>query len=205
MSNIGNVDYMAIPAKADQMRECGRGVCNEMYAMYNTIREMHADWYGVRYNALVEEFNKIRPNINLMLNLVFTDLPDSLYAVANNYSRVDRQTIIREVSVEKPQLIEDLPIVDDNGKLRFNRNRVAERRQAVAVNIKKATELIDEFEKVYRTIEWESEAATVYTKTFTNLKEQLMTSFNDLRKQFAELMLQTEQDFEQVEKANTVQ
>ena len=67
------------------------------------------------------------------------------------------------------------------------------------------SELIDEFENVYRTIQWESEAATAYTAKFTRLKEELITSFNDLKKQFAELMLQAEQDIEQAEKANTVQ
>lgn len=205
MANIGNVNYAAIPAKADQMKEIGRGVCNEMHAMYNTIREMHADWYGIRYNTLVEGFNKMRPSINSMLELVFKDLPDSLCTVANNYSRVDGGKIIKEPSQERPKIIEDLPIIDDAGKLRFITNSVAERRQEVEVNIQKATELINEFENVYRTIEWDSEAAKVYTKTFTNLKEELITSFNDLKKQFAELMLQAEQDIKKSEEANTVQ
>ena len=205
MANIGKVNYVAIPAKVDQMRESGRGLCNEMHAMYNTIREMHADWFGVRYNSLVESFNQICPNINLMLNLVFTDIPTSLETIANNYSKVDTQTILRPVSVEKPKIIEDLPIIDDDGNFGFITARVEERRQAVEANIRKATELIDEFESVYRTIEWESEAAIVYGTTFKNLKEKLMTSFNDLKKQFAELMIQAEQDVEQAEKANTVQ
>lgn len=131
MANIGNVNYEAIPAKTDQMRESGRGLCNEMHAMYNTIREMHADWYGVRYNALVEGFNKIRPSINSMLELVFTDLPASLDTIANNYSKVDRQMPIRAVSEERPKVIGDLPIIDDTGKFRFITNRVVERRQTV--------------------------------------------------------------------------
>ena len=205
MANIGNVNYEEIPAKTDQMRESGRGLCNEMHAMYNTIREMHADWYGVRYNTLVEGFNKMRPSINSMLELVFTDLPASLDMIANNYSKVDRQMPIRAVNEEKPKVIEDLPIIDDTGKFRFITNRVAERRQTVEANIKKGIELIDEFENVYRTIQWESEAATAYTAKFTRLKEELITSFNELKKQFAELMLQAEQDIEQAEKANTVQ
>lgn len=204
MANIGNVDYQSIPAKTDQMRESGRSLCNEMHAMYNTVGEMHADWYGARYNSLVEAFNKIRPSINSMLQLVFTDLPATLDTIANNYSKVDRQMPIRAVSQEKPKVIEDLPIIDDTGKFRFVTTSVAERKQAVEANINKAVQLLDEFEGVYRTIDWESEAATAYKTKFTQLKGELVTSFNDLKKQFTELMAQAEKDIEETEKANTV-
>lgn len=205
MAIIGNVNYEEIPEKTDRMRESGRGLCNEMQAMYNTIREMHADWYGVRYNTLVEGFNKMRPSINSMLELVFTEIPVSLDIIANNYSRADRQVPVRAVNEEKPKVIEDLPIIDDTGKFRFITSRVKDKKESVETNIRKAIDLIDEFESIYKTIQWESEAATAYTSKFTRLKEEIITSFNDLKKQFAELMLQAEEDIEQAEKANTVQ
>lgn len=204
MANIGNVDYQSIPVKTDLMRESGRSLCNEMYAMYNTVGEMHEDWYGVRYNELVKSFNKLRPSINNMLQLVFTDLPATLDKIANNYSKVDRQMAIRAVNEEKPKLIEDLSIVDDTGKFRFITTSVEAKKHSVETNISKAVQALDEFEGVYRTIDWESEAATAYKTKFTELKSELVESFNELKKQFTELMEKAAQDIETTEKANTV-
>lgn len=172
--------------------------------MYNTVGKMHEDWYGVRYNDLVKAFNKLRPSINNMLQLVYTDLPATLDKIANNYSKVDRQMIIRAVNEEKPKFIEDLSIVDDTGKFRFITTSVEAKRHEVEANISKAVQELDEFEGIYRTIDWESEAATAYKARFTQLKEELITAFNDLKKQFSELMEKAAQDIETTEKANTV-
>ena len=87
MANIGNVDYMSIPAKTDQMRGVGRELNEKMQNMYDKIKELHEFWYGERYNRLVEGFNKIRPSVNNIVELIFTQLPSSLDTIANNYSK----------------------------------------------------------------------------------------------------------------------
>lgn len=204
MANIGNVDYMSIPAKTDQMRGVGRELNEKMQGMYDKIRELHDFWYGERYNRLVEGFNKIRPSVNNIVELIFTQLPSSLDIIANNYSKLDRSMNIRTVSEEKPRVIEELPTMDDTGKFRFISNSVADVKQDVEAKISKAIELIDEFENVYRTIEWESDAATSYKSLFARLKEEVVTSLNNLKKDFTELMAQAEQDTKLTEDTNTV-
>ena len=204
MAIIGNVDYQSIPLKTDKMRESGKNLCNEMHAMYNTVERIHDDWYGARYNDLVKAFNNIRPSINSMLELVFTTIPATLDTVANNYSKVDRQVPLRAVSEEKPQIVEDIPVINDEGKFRYITASVEEKRKAVEANISKSVLLLDEFEGIYRTIDWESDAATVYRAKFTELKGELITSFEDLKKQFSELMAQAEKDIQATENANTV-
>lgn len=205
MANIGNVDYMSIPAKTDQMRGVGRELNEKMQNMYDKIKELHEFWYGERYNRLVEGFNKIRPSVNNIVELIFTQLPASLDTIANNYSKLDRSMNIRTVSDEKPRIIEELPKMDDTGKFRFISNSVAEVKQEVEAKISKGIELIDEFENIYRTIDWESDAATAYQSLFAKLKEEVVTSLNNLKKDFTELMLQAEQDAKLTEDTNTVE
>ena len=59
-------------------------------------------------------------------------------------------------------------------------------------------------ENIYRTIDWESDAATAYQSLFARLKEELVTSLNNLKKEFTELMAQAEQDAKLTENTNTV-
>lgn len=205
MANIGNVDYMSIPAKTDQMRGVGRELNEKMQNMYDKIRELHEFWYGERYNRLVEGFNKIRPSVNNIVELLFTQLPSSLDTIANNYSKLGRNMNIRTVSDEKPRIIEELPKMDDTGKFRFISNSVADVKQDVEAKISKGIELIDEFENIYRTIDWESDAATAYQSLFARLKEELVTSLNNLKKDFTELMAQAEKDTKLTEDTNTVE
>ena len=109
------------------------------------------------------------------------------------------------VGNEKPRIIEELPIIDDAGKFRFISNSVAEVKQEVEAKISKGIELIDEFENIYRTIDWESDAATAYKTLFGKLKEEVVTSLNNLKKDFSELMAQAEQDAKLTEDTNTVE
>lgn len=204
MANIGNVDYMSIPAKTDQMRGVGRELNEKMQNMYDKITNLHNFWYGERYNRLVEGFNKIRPSINNIVKLIYTELPASLDIIANNYSKLDRNIGIRTLSEEKEKEIGELAIIDDAGKFRFNSDKVADVKQEVEANINKSIELIDEFENIYKTIDWDSDAATAYKPVFTRLKEEVVTALNNLKKDFTELMTQADQDAKLIENTNTV-
>ena len=64
MANITSVDYEAMPSQANQMRNYGQELNTELTNAYNSISEMHNSWYGKRYNSLVEQFNKMAPDIN---------------------------------------------------------------------------------------------------------------------------------------------
>lgn len=204
MANIGNVDYMSIPAKTDQMRGVGRELNEKMQSMYDKITNLHNFWYGERYNRLVEGFNKIRPSINNIVKLIYTELPASLDIIANNYSKLDRNIGIRTLSEEKEKEIGALAIIDDAGKFRFNSDKVADVKQEVEANINKSIELIDEFENIYKTIDWDSDAATAYKPVFTRLKEEVVTALNNLKKDFTELMEQADKDAKLIENTNTV-
>lgn len=204
MAHIGNVDYMSIPGKTDQMRGVGRELNEKIQSIYDEIKELHEFWYGERYNRLVEGFNKICPTLNNIVKLIYTELPSSLDTIANNYSKLDRGMSIRAVNEELPKAIGELPIIANDGKFRFISNNVADTKQDVEAKINKAIELINEFENIYRAIDWESDAATAYKTVFEKLKEEVVTSLNNLKKEFTELMAQAEQDAKLTENTNTV-
>lgn len=203
MALIQNVDYLSIPAKANQMRGDGKSLNDEMTKAYATVAEMHEHWYGDRYNELVKIFNRMIPSLNELLKLVVTDFPVVLETVANNYSQVDRGTPAVAVNNELPKNITELPVIEDIG-MRFITSSVVEERQKVQNNFVKAKELMNQIEVTYKTIQWESEAADAFKSRFTKLKNDIVISLDETNTQFGKLMEQTQQDIQSAENANTV-
>jgi len=203
MALIENVDYLSIPAKANEMREKGKGLNLEIANAYKTVTEMHEFWYGTRYNELVKSFNKMIPGLNDLLKLVVTDIPVTLETIANNYSQVDRGTVATAVNNELPKNITEIPVIQDVG-MRFLTASVTEEKAKVQANFEKAKELMNEIEAKYNLIAWKSEAADAFKKRFTELKNQIVVSLDETNVQFAKLMEQTQQDIQKAENANTV-
>ena len=63
---------------------------------------------------------------------------------------------------------------------------------------------MDSIENIYSKVVWESEASESFKATFTSLKNEIVTSFENTNAQFKKLMEQAEQDIAKAEKANTV-
>ncbi len=203
MALIQNVDYFAIPARANEMREQGKELNDEITKVYATVAEMHEHWYGERYNELVKAFNRMIPSLNDLLKLVVTDFPITLETVANNYSQVDRGVPATIVKNDLPKNITELPIIEDVG-MRFITASVEEERQRVQNNFVRAKELMNEIEVTFKLIQWESQAADVFKAKFTKLKNEIVLSLDETNAQFGKLMEQTQQDIQSAENANTV-
>ena len=60
-------------------------------------------------------------------------------------------------------------------------------------------------ESAYAQIQWQSEASDAFRSTFTRLKSQIISSFENIKSQFTNLMNQTQQDIQSAETSNTVQ
>lgn len=203
MALIENVDYLSIPAKANEMREKGRSLNLEITNAYKSVTEMHEFWYGTRYNELVKAFNRMIPGLNDLLKLVVTDIPVTLETIANNYSQVDRGTVATAVNDELPKNIVEIPVIQDVG-MRFLTASVTEEKARVQANFEKAKELMNEIEAKYNLINWKSEASESFKKRFTQLKNQIVVSLDETNLQFAKLMEQTQQDIQKAENANNV-
>lgn len=203
MAKIQNVDYMAMPGPAKQMRALGKQLNTQMTTAYKSIENMHSSWYGKRYNELVKSFNNITTQINEMLTLVVTDIPYTLETVANNYSQADRGQNATSASKESIQRINNINLSNDVG-MKFITTNVAEVQKSVLNNFKNAKEQMNQIGAEYNKIKWESEASQAFKSKFQSLKTSITKSFDDIMRDFSKLMNQTLDDIQKAEKANTV-
>ncbi len=204
MAKIMNVDYEAIPGQAQQMRALGQELNSQMTAAYQSITDMHSVWYGKRYNALVQEFNNLIPQINDMLDLVVGQIPFALETVANNYSQADTGTNVTAANKTEPRRISNIPMSNDVG-MKFLTSEVNSTQTKVSDNFETATEKMNVIEATYSKIQWESEAAEAFASKFKKLKGEIVTSFESIKAQFTKLMNQTQEDIQRAESSNTVQ
>lgn len=201
-TTITSVDYKSIPGKANQMRADGQALNKELTTAYTSIQNMSADWYGKRYNTLVESFNKMTIMLNEMLKLVVSEIPDVLNTVASNYARVDGDSISAGGKTTPKNIIN---IRKSNAVgMKFIENKVEATKSNVERNFQKAIDSMNKIESTYKSINWKSDAATAFEKHFKTLKQKITTSFEDIKKQFTTLMNQTISDMTSTEKANTV-
>lgn len=204
MAEIKNVNYEELPGKAGQMRSHGQELNTELTTAYQRITDMHNVWYGVRYNSLVMEFNNIIPQLNELLDLVVGDIPYTLETIANNYSKSDKGANVTSAQKTAPNKITEIPVHDDTGKLRFIAADVETVKSEVTTKLDNAKSKMDTIETTYNQIQWESEAADAFRNTFTRLKTQIVSSFDNIKTQFANLMTQAQQDANAAETGNTV-
>lgn len=203
MAKIQDVDYKAIPAKVKNMREAGKALNREMTNAYKSVADMHNSWHGKRYSDLAQEFNKIIPDINEMLKLVVQDIPYALETIANNYSQADTGSKATSVSNESASKIANLSIPNDVG-MKCLTDKVEQSRSQISKNFQNAKSQMDKFEAAFKQIKWESEAASIFKQKFTNLKNKMTSSFENIERQFTKLIQQAQQDIEKAEKANTL-
>ena len=203
MANIIKVDYEAIPRQTMSMRTNGKELNTELQDVYRNIERMHSFWFGARYNALVMEFNKIVPSINDLLELVVDEIPYTLDTVANNYALADRGTGVTKAAKEMPQRIAELPVNNDIG-MGFVTTEVENTQQIVSKNFQNAIQKMNVIESEYERITWQSESADAFKAKFRKLKTQIINSFENLNKQFTNLMNQTKDDMQKTENANKI-
>ena len=131
MAQIMNVDYEAMPNQAKQMREYAKELNSTLKVAYSNVQEMHNSWYGMRYNELVKDFNELSPKLNKLLDLVVKEIPFALETIANNYAQADRGQNVTSAEETVPNIIEELPIMNDVG-MRFITNDVANTQRIIS-------------------------------------------------------------------------
>ena len=57
----------------------------------------------------------------------------------------------------------------------------------------------------YNKVVWDSEASEQFKARFNKIKNDIISSFDNINNQFVKLMTETQEDIENTEKANTVQ
>lgn len=204
MAEIDKVDYEAMPERARNIREYALELNSEMRNVYSKVGEMHNSWYGVRYNELVKDFNDMTQSVNEMLELVVTEIPFALENIANNYAGTDKGQGVTSAEETQANKVENLPILNDVG-MRFITADVANTQREVAAKFDKLKELMEQINTEYGKVVWESEASERFKDRFNKIKNNIISSFENINNEFSKLMTQTQEDVENTEKANTVQ
>ena len=195
MANITSVDYESIPGKTQQMKNLGADLMNIIQGVYTDVAGMHEVWYGKRYNELAVEFNKLIPQVNELIDLVWGEIPYTLEVIANNYAKADTGSAVCGADRVTPNKITELATPNDVG-MRFVSSRVLEVKNTVTSKFKEANGKMNEFEGVYNSINWESEASNAFRSRFTKLKGEIINSFDTISNSFQRLMAQTENDIQ---------
>ena len=198
MARIMTVDYEGIPAKAKRIRTQGQELNNEITNAYTSIANMHASWYGKRYNELAILFNNLIPEVNELLTLAVQEIPFALETVANSYAQADRGSNVVGVERTEPRKVTNLTIPNDVG-MKFISNEVSNVKETVSANFKNAKGKMNEIESTYAQINWESEASEVFKTKFTKLKQQIIASFDEIDIQFTKLMTEALNDVQSTE------
>ena len=202
-AKITVVDYKGLPKKAEDIRQLGIGLNKFMIDTYTNMKEMHEEWYGIRYDALLTEMNSMVTNINSMLDLVVDQLPIALETVAKNYARADQGSENSIGSNQAKHVVAISPFKDE--EMRFLRQEVETRHSVISKLFKDSISQMNIIDSKYKEITWQSEAATAFRTKFLKLKANIETSFTNIDTLFGKLMTAAEQDMQSAEDSNTVE
>lgn len=202
---IEEVDYKKLPGYASEMRKEGVNLNTQLTNAYTKMGTMSKDWYGVRYDALVDECNKIVPQINEMLNLVIDTIPFTLQTIANNYAKVDGGSTAAATN----QKAKNITNVKKSGKttMRFVEASVSSDKSNIFGDFRNAQDKMTAIEQIFNSKiknAWKSDASNQYAKKFATLKNEVSTSISNIQKSFDQLMQQALDDMKKTEQANTV-
>ncbi len=203
MANIQAVDYRNMASQAVNIRNLAKELNTQVSNAYAEITNMHNDWYGKRYNALVSEFNKLVPDVNNLLQLVVDDIPTTLTTIANNYSQADGEGRVGNASAEGYKAVADIAQPQDVG-MRFVSANVEQTRTKVLNYFETAKGKMTDIQNTFNNISWTSEAADTFRNSLSTLKTKIETSFDNIKSSFTNLAEAARSDIEGAESANTV-
>lgn len=203
MVEIQRVNYEEMPRNAQEIRECARALNDELISAYDKVNAMRQDWFGNRYNLLVQSFNNLIPNFHSMLDFAVTKLPDNIETIANNYSLADKGQVATPVRSEARK---NIPEISPNTEtdLRFMETAVDGKRDEISKNFTNARQQMNQIATAYSKIVWTSKAADTFLDEFTKIKNQIETMIDDINKEFVQRMQETKEDHRRAEEGNTI-
>lgn len=203
MAKVEVVDYKDLSVKAKDIRKHAEDLNKTFGQIYFNITLLHDSWYGVRYNELASDFNKLIPSVNEMLKITVRDIPFALELVANNFSQADTGANVTSAQETEETKMPEVPTPNDIG-MRFMEFEVKTTQTKVSQGFKTAVEKMNTIESIYNKIVWRSESAEAFRSKFVRIKNQIITEIDELNMQFDKLMNQAISDLQSTENKNTV-
>lgn len=198
------VDYDEIPIESKSIRGYAKEINSNLIEVYKEVADMHAHWYGKRYNELVEKFNNLVPQLNQFLELIVGEVPCMYEKIANNFSEVDINQNVTTSQEEPVIKLTVNPIINDVG-MRYIEEEVTVAEKSI-VSILHDT--IDTMEIINRTVsqmELVCDGAEKFNSQFSKLTDTFKQVLNNIETQFSMLMEQDRNLMKEAEKDSTVE
>ena len=198
------VDYGEIPIESKSIRGYAKEINSNLIEVYKEVADMHAHWYGKRYNELVEKFNNLVPQLNQFLELIVGEVPCMYEKIANNFSEVDINQNVTTSQEEPVIKLTENPIINDVG-MRYIEEEVTVAEKSI-VSILHDT--IDTMEIINRTVsqmELVCDGAEEFNSQFSKLTDTFKQVLNNIETQFNMLMEQDRNLMKEAEKDSTVE
>lgn len=198
------VDYDEIPIESKSIRGYAKEINSNLIEVYKEVADMHAHWYGKRYNELVEKFNNLVPQLNQFLELIVGEVPCMYEKIANNFSEVDINQNVTTSQEEPVIKLTKNPIINDVG-MRYIEEEVTVAEKSI-VSILHDT--IDTMEIINRTVsqmELVCDGAEEFNSQFSKLTDTFKQVLNNIETQFNMLMEQDRNLMKEAEKDSTVE
>lgn len=202
MSTDIKIDYESIPNQSNSIRNSALDINSKILDVYQKVSEMHACWYGKRYNELVSKFNGLAPQLNKFLDVIVAEIPYIFDKIANNISEVDIQQNVATAQKESYQKIQEIQVFDDVG-MRYLQTEVEPYQTEIVADFHSAKELMDSMQKTVEQIILECDGADEFRNQFRTLTNAFKQLLDNIEKQFTELMNKDRAQIEKAEKLNT--
>lgn len=144
MSSPLRIDYESIPNQANKIRNTALEINDKILDVYKQVVDMHAHWYGKRYNELAPQFNKF-------LEVIVSQIPYMFDAIANDFSGIDIQQNVATARKEGYKSIQEIQIFNDVG-MRYLQSEVDPYQTEIVSDFRSAKELMDSMQKTVEQI-----------------------------------------------------
>lgn len=201
-----NVNYNTMPGMANQIRQNGQELNNELQTARTSIESVNATWYGKSYNDLALMFEGIIPQINEMLELIVGEIPFALETIANNYAAADGQTsaVVAPNKTEPNNLV---PLnVNRTEDFNIDVSEVENLRTGLTRNFSNARDKMNTAESIYNSIQWQSsQASEAFRARFTKLKSEIISAFEEIDSHLSKVLQEQINRTEEAESQSTMQ
>ena len=203
MGRVVNIDYENIPGQANNIKNISKQLGDKLLDIYKNISAMHEFWYGKRYNDLVQNINKLIPQMNSFLEVTVSEVPHIIETIANNFSEVDTNGRVTAAQKEGFQKIEQLSIKEDVG-MRFVSEEIANIEQTIISEFHEAISLVDMLSREAEGIGIDYDVGNNFKSQFKSFSNSFKQYIETAESQFTVLMLNTRMQMQKTEMANMV-
>ena len=203
-ANIRSTNYNEMQKNAKEIRAKGVEFNKIMLNVYTEVGNLNKSCYGERYNKLVTLFNNLSTNVNKIVLIVVEKMPSALENAANNYANVDSGSKISRV--HSTMSYSKMPTIAQSSQkeMRFITADVNTAKTKIEKMLDEMTTKMSEIETIFKRLNWQNGATTSIKSSFSELKNKIVSSINEIKHTFDKLVSEATEETEKAENANTV-